>query len=546
MSLTNTTMDDHRSYLAAKRREIQKLLAQEIDTAMPTSSSSTRVTQAPRTSATAPFSVPTFSRNTAKPVAFAPIDTIPTSLSFSSDITVADATVARTLSASPLHATATAVKENDATDLRTLKDSSGHRYSDHTAPAVRTTANTGSPPRHATLFRSDVAATHTPGPATVTNTDIATSKAILSDHVGHADLLDNAPAARSGVAAPASLRTSPARPSAEKRPEGSTNNASPAPPAPSPPSRAIDRDGPSQAHVPSPGPPGGGDPGSAVALFLRQLDSLDATLPPTQPRRLPAGLHQLDRDAQLQSGQRSAPGSGGVSVEDPSAAADGARAHAAALALELEERGRQAAIMRAQLRRAKEVLSAQAAEAEARCASRLAAQAAESEAVLGRHLSFIDQLLADKAALARAVEEAGAAAAAAAAASDAKLKAAEARLQGELSRAREQWAAAEKAKRAAWQEATSRDVRAGMMRALQPDIQRMLDTHKEELAKVQAACQVSALSRSLSPSVTLTTSTLPTASGARAGTTRCNGEPHRRGTRRRRRGCPPLCIRICR
>lgn len=49
------------------------------------------------------------------------------------------------------------------------------------------------------------------------------------------------------------------------------------------------------------------------------------------------------------------------------------------------------------------------------------------------------------------------------------------------------------ARRLAWQQAQTREIRERTVKGLEPDIQRMMERNKEEIAKIEAACQVRAL-----------------------------------------------------
>ena len=107
-----------------------------------------------------------------------------------------------------------------------------------------------------------------------------------------------------------------------------------------------------------------------------------------------------------------------------------------------------------------------------------------------RHLAFIDRLLADKAALAKRVEELEAAQSDAAAAAEAKLKAVQDRQAVDLQRARQQWAAAEKARRVKWEAEREKAIKALTIKGLEPELQRMLDKNKEEIARVKELAAV--------------------------------------------------------
>ena len=124
-----------------------------------------------------------------------------------------------------------------------------------------------------------------------------------------------------------------------------------------------------------------------------------------------------------------------------------------------------------------EVAAAHAAAREGARVQTAAAKANAEEAV-GRHISFIDRLLEDKAELnrqceglaarLRALEDKGAAA-------EARREEAHAR---ELKRLKEVWAAGEKARKEQWVAEKTREIKEATVRGLEPDIQRLMSRHQ--------------------------------------------------------------------
>lgn len=136
----------------------------------------------------------------------------------------------------------------------------------------------------------------------------------------------------------------------------------------------------------------------------------------------------------------------------------------------------------------KEIEQQQAAErSQIELEERLAAQADASEVTLKRHVEFIDRLLADKAELAkqceglsaqmRSLEERYAA-------GEAKREEAYAK---ELQKQKQLWAQSEKAKREQWLADKTKEIKESTVRGLEPDIQRLVQRHRDEAKKIEEA-----------------------------------------------------------
>ena len=136
----------------------------------------------------------------------------------------------------------------------------------------------------------------------------------------------------------------------------------------------------------------------------------------------------------------------------------------------------------------KEVEAQAAAErAHAEAEERLANEKAATEETVKRHVEFIDRLLADKAELAkqceglagqmRSLEERYAA-------GEAKREEAYAK---ELRKQKELWGQAEKAKREQWLADKTKEIKESTVRGLEPDIQRLVQRHRDEAARLELA-----------------------------------------------------------
>lgn len=137
----------------------------------------------------------------------------------------------------------------------------------------------------------------------------------------------------------------------------------------------------------------------------------------------------------------------------------------------------------------------------------LEAQGREYEAAAQRHLAFADQLLADKRTLTdkcdgtqfvgvlcrRCDRNHGIGFVAALAQQlkheaigwERRLRESEERLQAELRSAKEAWAASERTRREKWVKEKEASIREATIRGLEPEIQRLMDRHREELQRVR-------------------------------------------------------------
>lgn len=193
-----------------------------------------------------------------------------------------------------------------------------------------------------------------------------------------------------------------------------------------------------------------------------------------------------------------APGAGaGADSGRPTSSASGAgsstayasiRSKVVAMTMEIEEKGRTIAIMRAQLVQARKVLKERESEAEQRAQQRLEQQREEVGGRINEHLSFIERLLEDKKQLATQVEALTSRLHEVSGEATHRIQSIEQRAQIELERVRDTILAQERQRRSAWQEQKIKEIKAQTLKGLEPDIQRLLDKHKQEIEQIQAAC----------------------------------------------------------
>jgi len=163
------------------------------------------------------------------------------------------------------------------------------------------------------------------------------------------------------------------------------------------------------------------------------------------------------------------------------------RTKVVSMSLELEEKTRVISVLRSQIAQARTVMKARESEAISRSEQLVTEARKDLESRLSQNLSFTERLLSDKARLGSEVE-------ALTRALDTERRrsveiAAEfnERLHREVLLAQESEREKEKSRRAAWTEATTKELRARTLKSLEPDVQRLLDKHRVEIEKIQQA-----------------------------------------------------------
>jgi 5-azacytidine-induced protein 1 len=144
----------------------------------------------------------------------------------------------------------------------------------------------------------------------------------------------------------------------------------------------------------------------------------------------------------------------------------------------LEEKDRQLQVVQSHVQRGKEERVTAVAAAEAAAAQRLTTQRRELEATIRRHLAFIDQLVRDKQDLAAKCEQLTQQVGDVEARFEARAAQAKADEVAALQRAKVAWQAGERQKREAWQTAKTKAIKQSTIKGLEPEIQRLMQSHK--------------------------------------------------------------------
>ncbi|KAG8469848.1 hypothetical protein KFE25_006303 [Diacronema lutheri] len=165
----------------------------------------------------------------------------------------------------------------------------------------------------------------------------------------------------------------------------------------------------------------------------------------------------------------------------------GVKAKMASLKQQLADESTRAAQLELELAAARAESARRVAEAEGAAASRVEAAKGEHELAIARHLGFIDRLLADKTELARQVEALNAQSSALETKFEARLRARDEAASREVRRRAEALAVSDRAKREQWMAAKAKEIKELTIRGLEPDIQRLIEKHREEVRTLSEA-----------------------------------------------------------
>jgi hypothetical protein len=163
------------------------------------------------------------------------------------------------------------------------------------------------------------------------------------------------------------------------------------------------------------------------------------------------------------------------------------RTKVVSMSLELEEKTRVISVLRSQIAQARIVMKARETEAHIRSEQLVTEARKDLENRLSQSLSFTERLLSDKSRLGSEVEALSKALNTERRRSEEVVTEANERLKREVILAQEAEREKEKARRAAWTEATTKEIRARTLKSLEPDVQRLLDKHKVEIERIQQA-----------------------------------------------------------
>ncbi|KAI8613879.1 hypothetical protein BC830DRAFT_430154 [Chytriomyces sp. MP71] len=152
---------------------------------------------------------------------------------------------------------------------------------------------------------------------------------------------------------------------------------------------------------------------------------------------------------------------------------------------ELDEKSTLVETMKCNILELKETNAMQADEYKKSLKTRLSAQRKEFEAVVKRHLSFIDNLLAEKNELAKKCETLSDDMKSMEKSFKEKIKLQEDQNIKEVKQQRELWQASEKIKRDKWIAEKTKIIKDQTVKGLEPEIQRMIAQHKIQLRQVE-------------------------------------------------------------
>ncbi|XP_078609670.1 centrosomal protein of 131 kDa-like [Branchiostoma floridae x Branchiostoma japonicum] len=154
--------------------------------------------------------------------------------------------------------------------------------------------------------------------------------------------------------------------------------------------------------------------------------------------------------------------------------------------LELEERQRSVAMLQKALNQQRELTIRHAREGEKEMKHRLQVQKEEYEATIKRHLGFIDQLIDDKKALSEKCERVVKELKDMDAKYSKRIKEMSDKHNEESQKIKDMHAAAEKLRREKWIDEKTKKIKEMTVKGLEPEIQRLIAKHKQEMKKIKA------------------------------------------------------------
>ncbi|XP_078691966.1 centrosomal protein of 131 kDa-like [Branchiostoma floridae x Branchiostoma belcheri] len=154
--------------------------------------------------------------------------------------------------------------------------------------------------------------------------------------------------------------------------------------------------------------------------------------------------------------------------------------------LELEEKQRSVAMLQKALNQQRELTIRHAREGEKEMKHRLQVQKEEYEATIKRHLGFIDQLIDDKKALGEKCERVVKELKDMDAKYSKRIKDMSDKHNEETQKIKDMHAAAEKLRREKWIDEKTKKIKEMTVKGLEPEIQRLIAKHKQEVKKIKA------------------------------------------------------------
>ncbi|XP_022092605.1 centrosomal protein of 131 kDa-like [Acanthaster planci] len=173
-------------------------------------------------------------------------------------------------------------------------------------------------------------------------------------------------------------------------------------------------------------------------------------------------------------------------LEQASAAASEVTNTVLSQRLQLEEKERSVKMLQKALNQQRELTVRHAKEQEKEMKKRLSVQKEEYEATVKRHLSFIDQLIDDKKTLSEKYDTVVKDLKAVDKKYQTKMKAMEDTHNAELQKVKDVQAAAEKIRREKWIDEKTKKIKEITVKGLEPEIQRLIASHKAEIKKLKA------------------------------------------------------------
>lgn len=164
------------------------------------------------------------------------------------------------------------------------------------------------------------------------------------------------------------------------------------------------------------------------------------------------------------------------------------RTKVVAMTMELEEKSKTIAILRGQIQAARKLIQDKEHEYTERQQNALEQQQKEFESSITDKLDFIERLLADKSVLVGQLTELQQKYNDTNVTLNQQQEKYEQRLKFEIERTRETVLQQERVRREAWMESTTKQIKERTLKGLEPDIQKLLDKHKEEIEKIQNTC----------------------------------------------------------
>ncbi|KAL7750185.1 hypothetical protein RI367_004358 [Sorochytrium milnesiophthora] len=154
--------------------------------------------------------------------------------------------------------------------------------------------------------------------------------------------------------------------------------------------------------------------------------------------------------------------------------------------MELEEKSRTVSLLRAELKKVRELHKEQSNQFKKELKAKLALQRKEYEAMIKRHLGFIDKVLAEKDDITKKCETMADTVKQLEKQYKDKISTMDEIHQRELKQQRSLWESSEKIKREKWMQERSKAIKEQTVKGLEPEIQKMIAQHKAQVAALES------------------------------------------------------------